>query len=182
MPARESNGRSSLELLVADALERIARRLVDLFKRLRREIADGQPADPARGRHVALEQRRRGREHGRDVVESVARIVDRQPLARLDVDGQQIADRVAVLGAIQPVNRRPARIGVCRSRAVERRLEESGERGQLFRSSGRSRTLGGGISPERTFRRTFSHAPASALTLVTSTCCRERPPVFSLSL
>src|SRR5262249_10068586 len=98
------------QLLVARRFVRIAFRVVDLLGRLQREIADGAAADPARRRQVAIEQRRRGREHRGDVVEAVAGIVDRQPLAGTHIDGQEIANGVAVLSAIQPVYRRAPRI------------------------------------------------------------------------
>ncbi len=107
--------------LVARPLQRIALGVVNIFDRLQRDVADGEPADSARRRHVALEQRGRRRQHGRDVVEPVSGIVDRQPRARLDVDGQQVANGVAVLGAVQPMDRRAPRIRLRGRGRVERR-------------------------------------------------------------
>ena len=159
MPARESNGNSSLNRSLRRALERVALRVVDLFDRLHRQIADGQTADPVRRRHVAIEQCGRRRQHRRDVVESVAGIVDRQPFAGPDVDGQQIADGVAVLGAIQAMHRRAARIRIAtaaRSSVVSRKVANAA----AASGSGRVRTVDGGISPERTLRRTFSQTLA----------------------
>ena len=134
-----------VQLLVPRALVRIAFRVVNLFDRLQRQIADRQAADPARRRHVPIQQRRRGREHRRDVVEPVAGIVDRQPLARPDVDREQIADGVAVLGAIQPVHRRAPRIRVGHRRAIDRLFqigrELARDAGIRPRADGRRRHL-----------------------------------------
>src|SRR3954466_3676595 len=49
-------------------------------------------------------------------------------------------------------------------------------------ASGRTRTVGGGISPERIFRATFSHISACAGTSARSSPSSDRPAVFSLSL
>ncbi len=76
---------------------------VDVDERRRR--ADGEPADLVGCGEIALEQRRRELQHARDVVEAVARLVGRQELGDLDVEVQQIADGVAVLGAVQAVER-----------------------------------------------------------------------------
>ena len=112
------------DALVAHALERIARRAVDLLVGLLRRIADGQPADAARGRQITLDQHGRCRQHGADVVEAVARIVHRQPVAGPDIDGQQVPNGVAVLGAIQPMDGGAAGIGIGRRRLVERRFKK----------------------------------------------------------
>ena len=59
-----------------------------------------QPADLPRRLDIPLQQRRR-QIADRQVVEPVARFVIRQQRSRLDVEREQIADGVAVLGAIQ---------------------------------------------------------------------------------
>ena len=112
-----------VQLLVPGPVHRIALRIVNFLNRFEREIADREPADLPRGRHVPIEQRGRRREHRRDVVEAVPGVVDRQPFARADVDGEQIANRVAVLRAIQTMDGRAARIGMRDCRGVERRFE-----------------------------------------------------------
>ena len=112
------------EPFVTDALDRIAFGVVDVFEGFEREVANRKPANPARRRHVALEQCRRGRKNGRDVIEPVTGVVDGQPFAGPNVDREQISDGIAVLGAVQPVNRRASRIGVGGRCAVEAELEK----------------------------------------------------------
>ena len=121
-----------VQLFVAAALQRIALRLVDLFDRLHREIADGEAAHLARRRHVAIEQRRRRRQYRGDVVEAVAGVVDRQPFAGPHVDREEIANRVAVLGAVQAVHERAAGIRMLDRGAIERRFEKCDERSRAF--------------------------------------------------
>jgi hypothetical protein len=57
----------------------------------------------ASGIHILLDERRRYLQCRGDVVESLGDIVGRQPLARVDLDGEEIANRVCVLLAIEPV-------------------------------------------------------------------------------
>ena len=90
-------------------------------------FADGQPADLRRRRDVALEQRRRHAEHVGDVVEAVARIVGRQQGGGIDVERQQIADRVLVLDAVHAVQRRASGIGAGRRGAIDGVLDRAGE-------------------------------------------------------
>ena len=114
--------------LVAAAFERIALRVVDLLDRLHRQIADGQtahlgapPTDTDRAmRATSTAPPRCCRSRSRN----------RRPAAirRADVDGQQIADGVAVLGAIQTMHRRAAGIRMSGRRAVQRGLEIGRER------------------------------------------------------
>ncbi len=76
-----------------------------------RQVADGAPTDLHRGQRVALEQRRRYRQRGCNVVEAIDRNVRRQRCrdgARLVVE--QIADRVRVFGAVQARQRLGARV------------------------------------------------------------------------
>ena len=95
----------------------------------RRRRADREPADLVGGREIALEQRRRQLQHAGDVVEAVARLVGGQQLGDLDVEVQQVADRVAVLGAVQAVERlRAAGVRVRRGGGVELALEPARER------------------------------------------------------
>ena len=67
--------------------------------------ANGQAADFARCTHVALEQGRRHLQHARDVVEAVALIVGGDERRGIDVEHQQVANRVLVFEAIEPVER-----------------------------------------------------------------------------
>ena len=67
-------------------------------------IADRQRADALRGGEVAVEQQRRRAQRRGDVVEAEVAAVVRQQRGHVDVERQQIADRVAVLGAVQAVD------------------------------------------------------------------------------
>ena len=64
------------------------------------DVADRQAADFAGGGNVAFEQRRRNAQRARDVIEAARGIVGGQELARVDVDVQQIPNRVGVFGAV----------------------------------------------------------------------------------
>ena len=86
-------------------LDQRARQRVGADERTHRWIADRQAADLARRRHVAVEQRRRQREHVADIVEPEARLVTRQQRTAVDVERQQVTDRIGVLGPIEPVRR-----------------------------------------------------------------------------
>ncbi len=76
---------------------------------------------------VALHQRRRNRQHVRDVVEPAALIVGRKQRGRVDVERQKIPNRVGILGPVQAVHRGPPgtrSLGRC---AIQRRFKVSGE-------------------------------------------------------
>ena len=62
-----------------------------------------------RRRQIALLQRRRDAEHVGDIVEAVGRIVGRQQRRDVDVEREQIANRVGVFGAVEAMEHRPAR-------------------------------------------------------------------------
>jgi hypothetical protein len=122
-------------------------------------VAERQRGDALGRREVALEQYRRDAEHVGVVVEAAGGIVGRQHGARVDVQIEQIANRVGVLAAVETMRQRrpgwarPAR----RDRAA---FEERDERG--LRRGRRRGTPGGGIIPPRTLRITFSHTSACA--------------------
>ena len=58
---------------------------------------------------VRLQQRGRAAERVGDVVEPVRRVVRRKQRGDIDVQTEQIADRVRILRAVQPVQDRTAR-------------------------------------------------------------------------
>ena len=89
-------------------------------------VADRRPAHLVGGRDVALQERGGDVEEVRVVVESEAQVVGRQERRRVDLQRQQVADGVGVLGPVQPVDRGPAGIGVRLRRPVERRLQPRG--------------------------------------------------------
>ena len=68
--------------------------------------------DRIRGLDVLFQQKRRDRKHVGDVIEAVTRVVRRELFFRLEIESRQVANRVAVLGPIEPANRAAARIDV----------------------------------------------------------------------
>ena len=92
-----------------------------------RGVADSEAADAPGRRQVALHQRRREREGAREVVEPVAGVVGGQQRLGIDVEGQEVADGVGVLGPVQAVRRHPARLDGRGGGAVELGLEPPAE-------------------------------------------------------
>ena len=79
---------------------------VGLDARHRRGQPDGEPGDLARRRQVAFQEGGRDRQHRRHVVEAVlVGVVGRQQGRDVDLDLEQVAHRVAVLGPVQAVER-----------------------------------------------------------------------------
>ena len=117
--------RAERQPVQAIALGQLGRHAVDVGGHRHARVAgDREPADPVRGSEVALEQERREAEDVADVVESVAGRIRRQHRRHVDIEGQQVAHRVPVLGAVQAVqDGRPARVGACVRRGVEPRLQ-----------------------------------------------------------
>ncbi len=104
---------------------------LDRFRqRLGRDRAGG---NPLRCVHVGLHQHRGDREDLADVVEAFAGVVGRERPIGAEVDGQQIANRVGVLGAVEPSRDDTPRVGrherVC---TLELGLEEPDERRDFF--------------------------------------------------
>ena len=95
----------------------------------RQRAAERLAADLAGGRQVLLELRLADAQHAGDVVEAVARVVGRQQRGDVDVYGQEIPDRVAVLGAVEPVECLfAAGVRIGRGGAVELRFQPARER------------------------------------------------------
>ena len=67
------------------------------------------------------------RQRAGQVVESVTDDIGRQQRGSVDLQRQQIADRVRVLRAVQAVGRHAARLGIVGGRAVERSLQRAAE-------------------------------------------------------
>ena len=145
-----------------------------------RRRADREPADLVGRREVALEQRRRQLQHAGDVVEAVARLVGRQQLGDLDVEVEQVADRVAVLGAVQAVERLgAARVRVGGGRGVELALEPAASASRASVAGRGSPT--GGIMPARSLRTTASHSAGCAATSPSGSDFRLKSAVRSMS-
>ena len=97
-------------------------------------IADRHPSDRVTGPDVALHQGRRDREALGDVVEAVALVVGRQQRVDVELETEQVADRIGVLGAIETMQRRFPRVRRRESGLVERpfdRREESVDPGGI---------------------------------------------------
>jgi len=100
----------------------------DVGGRRGERTADREAAYFLGSRKISLQQRRRELPD-RDVVEPVARVVFRQERRDVDVDAEQIADRVLILGAIQPAEGLGAPwIGRRGCGAIEGGLEQRDER------------------------------------------------------
>ena len=67
-------------------------------------------ADRLGGLQVFFHQDRREAEHVADVVEAVADIVGREVVGRMEVDPDQVADRIVVFGAVEPADRDASRV------------------------------------------------------------------------
>jgi len=122
---RDAADRSERQALDMSGLRLISRHGVRLRADRGRRVSDGQCAHAVRRREIALEQRRREDEQIAYVVESERRVVRGQKRRDVDLEIEQIANRVRVLCAVQPLERRCARIGL--GRRVERRLEPARE-------------------------------------------------------
>ena len=69
---------------------------------------DGPVEDRLGGGQVFLQQQRRERQHVADVVEAVTDVVVGEIGGGLEVDADQVADRVVILGPVEPADRDPA--------------------------------------------------------------------------
>ena len=109
-------------------LRRGARHLPGRRRRRGVAIADGEAADLAGRAQVAFHQRRGNRLRVGDVVEAVAQRVGGEIGVDVDVDREQVLHGALVLGAIEPLRRAPAGIGIeCRG-AIDARLERRDQR------------------------------------------------------
>ena len=105
-------------------------------------VAYGQAADLRRRGDIAVHQRRRYAQHVGHVVETLGRVVGGEERRDVNIQREQIANRVAVLVAVQTMERGRSRIGMRGSRAVE--LSFEGRREGIER---------GAIRPRRACRR-----------------------------
>ena len=93
----------------------------------RERIANREPADLPRRGHVALEEHRRDAERIGHVVEAVGGVVSGKKRVDVDVEREQIADRVAILGPVQTIEGGPPRVGMRFRLAGERAIEPGGQ-------------------------------------------------------
>ena len=157
MPHREPTPRPERQV-VADprVLLQILVDGEDLRRRRQIRVAHRQPADLPRRRQIALGQHRRHRQHVGDVVEAVAGVVGRQEHPGVDLEREQVADGVGVLGPVQTVDGgAPAGVRGDRRSPVEGRFEAGGD-------------------PPRTAPRWDAAGPAEAST-ASGACARPSP-------
>ncbi len=169
--------RRALELM---QLRHRPRNLVSGLAHRRAAIADGERADLARRTQIPFEHRRREALRVGDVVEAVAHGVGGEEHRHVDVDTQQIAHRARVLGAVEPLERTPAGIGIDRRSAIDPILHGDREIEQR-RPSGRFAPAGG-IMPARSLRIIFSATAALSVTRAASNDARVNPPALPRSL
>ncbi len=148
MPPRDPSGRSSLCRSSCITCRGISNRL---DRRTRRRQTGREPRDLASHRHVALQVGGRNREDIGEIVEAAVRgVVSGQQRFHVEVEREQVANRVAVFGAIEAMDRGdPAGIRSGRPRPIDVVLQR-----------GRHRVIGGGIGTRPSGRR---HRPGSKL-------------------
>ncbi len=101
--------RQAVEVLI---LREILTRRVGVAIEADPRIANGDRADFPRGAKIPLEQRGRTAERIGHIVEPVRRIVGWQQGRDVDVQPEQVADRIGVFRTIQPVKDGPAGTGM----------------------------------------------------------------------
>ena len=124
-------------------------------------VAHGNRRDAPGGGEIPLHQHRRHRQHVGDVVESVARVIGGQERGHVDVEIEEVVDRVRVLGPVEPAQRRPAWFGLRGRGGVEPRFDRGGERREL-RRFGPRQALRRHRSDEQFARHTLEHGSIAA--------------------
>ena len=117
--------RQTLDVAILGLVLPDAEQLAD---RRRLRIAERERADPLGGVRVAFEQYRRHAQHVGVVVEPAARIIRRQQRRDVDVEREQVAHGIRILGAIQTMCERTSRIWIGARGGIERGLERGDER------------------------------------------------------
>ena len=110
VPNQHAPSRSERKPLDMGILRRVRRCFVHGLRR-RRRVAEGQARNLAGGGNVRFDERRRHGQGPRHVVEAPARVVCRKELGRVDLEAEQITDRVRVLGAIQTMEPGRGQVG-----------------------------------------------------------------------
>ena len=128
MPHEGAAARAERQAFDVILLRAIRRHAVHRADRRRPGIADGKRADLARGRQILLEERRRHFQHVRDVVEPVRLVVRGKKRRGVDVECQHVVNGGRVLGAVQAMKRRAARVRLRERRAIDRGFERRRER------------------------------------------------------
>ena len=129
---QNSAARAERQTLDVLRLRKIRRRPVYGRHGRRGRIAHRERRDLRRRGQILLEQRGRYAQDVGDVVETVALVVGRQELGRIDVEREQIAHGVAVLGSIQAMDGGGAGIRRGGGGRVEPLLEITDETGSCL--------------------------------------------------
>ena len=106
---------------------------------------DGLGGDLLGGIQVFLHQQRREREHVADVVEPVAHVVGGEIGGGVELDAQQVANGIGVLGTVETPDRHPPRIGASRPGRLDRGSASSQAVTASYSSSLGRRLSSGGI-------------------------------------
>ena len=109
MPRHQPAHRAERQPFEMDVLRQVLAHGIGVAADADAEITDRDRADLTRGRQIRLQQCRRAALRIGDVVEAERRVVGRQQRRHVHIEPQQIADRIAVLGAIQAAKHRAAR-------------------------------------------------------------------------
>ncbi len=96
-------------------------------RRLHRAVAHRPATDLQRGRYVTLDQRGRHAQHVGDVVEAFGRVIRRQQGCDVDLQVEDVTDRVGVLRSVQSVQRLGAGEGSNVAGTVQTGRELTGE-------------------------------------------------------
>ncbi|MEZ5420499.1 MAG: hypothetical protein R2708_24590 [Vicinamibacterales bacterium] len=146
----------------ADVLLEQLRQLVDGGSRRlgQRPVADGQPRDLPGRRQIALQVRGGERQARRDVVEAVVGLVGQQQRRCVDLERQDVADSVGILGAVQAMGPDSRRLRMRLGGAIERVGDGAHDRARFGRL--RSRTSGWRHLPAAHLVATFSLRASAA--------------------
>ncbi len=131
MPPCEPSGKSSRQavgLPEPRLLVRVAfHRRVSFHRRANRAVADGKPGYLCGRRQIAIEQRRLHRQRVGVGIEAAGLRIGRQHGRRIDLDTEQIANRIRVFSSIEAMKAGGASgIGMRRGSEVERGFEPAG--------------------------------------------------------
>ena len=178
MPPRDPNGRSSLCRSSCTTCSGISK-VVSAGLRGGRPVASRVTCRA--DRQIALEMRGRDATGRRRNCRSCRRRSRRRAAAtsRRWIEREQIADGVAVLGAIEAMHGAdPARIRRRRPRPIDVALRASAAIDRAVAASGRGRPAGG-IEPARSRAITFSRLPDWYAAIAASTVSSASPAVLS---
>ena len=147
-----------------------------------RRVADGDARDLRRCRQVAIEQRRLDAKRVGVGVEPVGLRIGRQHRRGIDLDAEQVAHGVGVLGAIEAMEaRRPTGIRARRGGAVQLASPTTWQRRHTSRCRAAA-CSSGGIDRLRSCTTTFSQVSDEFATWSASALSSSRFAVFNRSL